>query len=181
MRLLALLLLTLALLAPRGWSQAPLRSGDTFELRLNGVPSAEAQDVYGQYTVADDGMVSLPLLVGAVRASGLTPPQFARAAEKKYVEQKIFTNPTIQINLPTQSRFVTVGGAVRAPQAVPWSADLTLSTAIKRAGGPSDFANMKKVRLTREGKTLVFNLKIADRDPNQNPKLLPGDEVEVPE
>ncbi len=35
--------------------------------------------------------------------------------------------------------------------------------------------------MIRDGKIQTFNLKKADKDPNQNPKLLPGDEVEVPE
>jgi polysaccharide biosynthesis/export protein VpsN len=168
------------LLGAHSHAQAPLRMNDSFEMRLSGMPAEFANDFYGQYTVSDDGNVNVPL-IGGIRAVGLTPPQFARSVERKLVEQKIFTNPTVQVNLQVQSRFVTVGGAVRAPQAVPWSADLTLSSAIKRGGGPSDFANMKKVRLTREGKTSVFNLRLMDRDPNQNPKLLPGDEVEVPE
>jgi protein involved in polysaccharide export with SLBB domain len=70
---------------------------------------------------------------------------------------------------------------VRAPQAVPWNNDMTLTNAITRAQGFADFANKKKVKLVREGKSAVFNLTRVDKDPTQNPKLLPGDEVEVPE
>ena len=180
MRFIVLVILALCALAQSGFAQAPLRPNDTFELQLSGMPAEFAQDFRGQYTVGDDGTVGIPL-IGAVRAAGLTSSQLARTIEKKLVSEKIFTNPTVLLVLPLQSRFVTVGGGVRAPQAVPWSADLTLSSAIKRAGGTSDFANTSKIRVIREGKVGIFNLRKSGEDPNQNPKLLPGDEVEVPE
>lgn len=180
MRYLALVFLALCALAPSSFAQAPLRPSDTFEMQLSGMPAEYAQDFRGQYTVGDDGTVSVPL-IGPVKAAGLTSSQLQRAIEKKLVAEKIFTNPTVSLVLPMQSRFVTVGGGVRAPQAVPWSADLTLSSAIKRAGGIGDFGNKSKIRVIRDGKTGIFNLNKSSQDPNQNPKLLPGDEVEVPE
>jgi polysaccharide export outer membrane protein len=70
---------------------------------------------------------------------------------------------------------------VRSPGAIPWSQDLTLSTALKRAGGQSDFGSISKIKVTRDGKVTVYNLKRAAKQPEQNPKLLPGDEVDVPE
>ncbi len=70
---------------------------------------------------------------------------------------------------------------MRQGTAIEWSPDLTLSSAINRAGGFSEYGNQKKIKVTRDGKSQVFNLKRVDKDPNQNPKLLPGDEVEVPE
>ena len=179
-RFFALLFIGLCAMAPAAFAQAPLRSGDSFEMQLSGMPAEYAMDFRGQYTIGDDGTVSIPL-IGPVRAIGLTSSQLARSIEKKLVAEQIFTQPTVMLALPVQSRFVTVGGAVRAPQAVPWSTDMTLSAAIKRAGGTSDFANIKRVRLTRDGKVAVLDLRRADKDPNQNPKLLPGDEVEVPE
>ncbi|MHA3772758.1 polysaccharide biosynthesis/export family protein [Verrucomicrobiota bacterium sgz303538] len=180
MRFIALLFLALCTVASSGFAQAPLRPNDTFELQLSGMPAEYAQDFRGQYTVGDDGTVSIPL-IGPVKAAGLSSSQLQRAIEKKLVSEKIFTSPTVLLVLPMQSRFVTVGGGVRQPQTVWWSADLTLSSAIKRAGGISDFGNKSKIRVIRDGKSGVFNLNKSDQDPNQNPKLLPGDEVEVPE
>jgi protein involved in polysaccharide export with SLBB domain len=168
----------LALLAPAGYGQAVLRAGDVFELRLSGMPIDVASEFAMQYTVSDDGKVGIPY-IGDVRAAGLTTTNFAKAVERKLVADKIFTHPTAVINLQPQSRYVTIGGEVRSPQPVPWSTDLTLSVAIKRAGGVGEFGSLKKIKVTREGKSIVFNLTKADKDPNQNPKLLPGDEVEV--
>jgi len=180
MRLLLLLAVSLALLTTRGYSQAALRAGDTFDMRLTGMPQETAADFTGQFTVSDDGNVSVPL-IGAVKAAGLSAPQLAQAIDNKLVAGKIFTHPTAIITLQQQSRTVTIGGGVRSPQALPWTSDLTLQTAIMRVGGASDYGNIAKIKLTRGTSKSVFNLKKVDKDPNQNPKLLPGDVVEVPE
>jgi polysaccharide export outer membrane protein len=175
MRFVALFLSVTFALISGVFAQATLRPNDTFDMQLNGVPPEVAQDFRGMYTVGDDGNVSVPLIKGNMRAAGLTVAQFQRAVEQRLIAEKIFTNPTILVNLQARTRFVTVGGAVRAPQAVDWSADMTLSAAIKRAGGITEFGSLKKIRILRDGKTGVFNLTRAEQDPNQNPKLLPGD------
>lgn len=175
-----LVLLVLSLLGAKSFGQATLRPGDVFELRLSGMPLEFAQEFMLNYTVSDDGTVDIPYM-GTMRAAGQTVTQFSRGLEKKLVDEKIFTNPTVVLNLQPSSRFITIGGGVRGPGAIPWSQDLTLSTALKRAGGTSDFGSTSKIRVTRDGKVMVYNLKRAQKDPSQNPKLLPGDEVDVPE
>jgi polysaccharide export outer membrane protein len=182
MRFLFVLVAVLTALVAHGFGQAaPLRPGDSFRIDLSGPSTEYTQEFRGlECTVGEDGTVSVPLL-GPMRVSGMTARQLGATIERRFVAEKIFTNPTVQIQMQPQSRFVTVGGSVRVPSAVPWSADMSLSSAIKRAGGPTEFANLKRVRVTREGKTSVFNLRISDKDANQNPRLLPGDEVDVPE
>lgn len=180
MRFLSLFALALLVFCSRGFSQATIRAGDTFEMRLTGMPVEYAQDFSGQYTVGEDGNVAIPL-IGVVRAAGLTPAQVGQTIDTKLVAGKIFTHPTSVIALQPLSRTVTVGGAVRQPQAIPWSADLKLSSAIMRAGGVGDFGSKKKIKIVRDGKIAFFNLAKADKDQNQDPKLLPGDVVEVPE
>jgi polysaccharide export outer membrane protein len=181
MRSILLAILSLALLFPsHSHAQAVLRQGDVFELTLSGMPAEYAAEFHLFLTVGDDGEVRIPY-IGGIKATGASTTQLARALERKLVTEKIFTNPTAVINLQPQSRFVTVGGAVRAPQAVPWNNDMTLSNAITRAGDFSDFANKKKIKLTREGKVTYYNLKLSEKDPKQNPKLLPADEVTVSE
>jgi polysaccharide export outer membrane protein len=180
MRFLLILSLALLGLVSQGFSQAVMRVGDTFDMRLSGMPIDAAAEFAMQYTVSESGDVDVPY-IGHVRALGLTNTQFARAVEKKLVDDKIFTMPTVVINLAAQSRFVTVGGGVRAPQPVPWTPDLTLSLAVKRCGGVSDFGDEKHIKVIREGKYSVYNLKKKEKDPSQNPKLLPGDEIEVKE
>ncbi len=181
MRTLPLSLLVLSALRLTAFSQgAVFRSGDSFEMRLSGMPQEFSQDFAQMYTVSDDGNVQFPY-IGNIHAAGLRPSQLAAAVQNRLIADKIFTTPTAIINLPAASRTVTIGGGVRSPHALPWSEDLTLSSAIMQAGGKTDFGNDKKVKVKREGKATIYNLRKADKDPTQNPKLLPGDEVEVPE
>jgi polysaccharide export outer membrane protein len=176
--LLLLLLVLLAVAAPAAFSQAVMRRGDVFDLRLSGMPADAAQEFYLQYTVSDEGKVKIPY-IGEMQAAGVSTTKLARSIEERLVSEKIFTRPTAVINLQQQSRFVTVGGEVRQPNVVQWSPDLTLSVAIKRVGGPGEWGSLKKIKITREGQSRIFNLKKADKDASQNPRLLPGDEIEV--
>lgn len=166
----------LAALTASCFGQAVLRKGDVFELRIGGVPTEAASDWAFQYTVADNGKVKFPY-IGELTAESRSVREFATAIERRLVEEKIFTKPVAFITLQPQSRFVTIGGEVRAPGAVPWTDGLTLFAAVSRAGGLSEWGG--KARLVRDGKRQVFDLRKRDKDPRQNPKLLPGDELEV--
>jgi protein involved in polysaccharide export with SLBB domain len=155
---------------------ATFRPGDMFELRLSGMPAEDAAAFAQQFTIGGDGFVNVPF-GGQVRGAGLTQSQLERAIEKCLVEQKIFTRPTATINVAPQARFVTIGGQVRAPQRMVWSADLTLTSALSAAGGPGDFAG-KKIKLTRGGKMTIYSKSDLEKSPEKDPRLLPGDQIE---
>jgi len=155
---------------------AAFRAGDAFELHLSGMPAEDALPFAQQFTIGGDGYVNVPL-GGQVRAAGLTQSQLERAIEKRLVDEKIFSHPTATINVAPLARFVTIGGQVRAPQRMSWTADLTLTSAISAAGGPADFAG-NKIKLTRGGQVTLFTKKELEKAPEKDPKLLPGDQVE---
>lgn len=158
-------------------SSAVFRPGDTFELRLSGMPQEYAIPFALSFTIGGDGFVNIPL-GGQVRAAGLTQSQLERAIENRLIEQKMFRWPVATINVATQARFVTVGGNVRAPNRAFWSSDMTLLSAISAAGGPGDFAG-DKVNLIRSGKVTTYSMKRLKRDPSNDPALLPGDQVDL--
>ena len=159
-------------------SSVILRQNDLFELRLSGMPPDDASGLNGTQTVGSDGQVNI-LYAGRIQAAGRTPDQLARAIERELIEKKIFRWPVATITLPTTGvRFVTVGGTVRAPQRSPWSTDLTLLSALSASGGKSDFSG-DKINLVRDGKVTVYSYKKLSRDPSLDPKLLPGDRVDL--
>jgi protein involved in polysaccharide export with SLBB domain len=160
--------------------QAVLRVGDPIELKIGGVPVEEQQQVNNTYTVDTSGVVNLPY-INKVHAEGLTPAQLAQAIEGSYRSNKIFTNPTVTILMQPSARFVNVGGAVRQPTRVPFTEDITLLSAINAAGGFNDFADQKHVRLLRGNSAKVFDIRQFRRDPSLDPKLQPGDRIEVPQ
>jgi protein involved in polysaccharide export with SLBB domain len=155
---------------------ATFRSGDTFELRMSGMPPEDALQFSQPFTIGSDGYLSIPL-AGQIRAEGLTQSQLERAIERKLIDEQIFRFPTATINVGAQARFVTVGGAVRNPNRFPWSPDMTLLTAISAAGGGGDFAS-DKIEVVRGGKSTLYSTKKIKKDPSQDPRLFPGDRVD---
>ena len=114
-------------------------------MRLSGMPQDLAAEFAIPYTVGQDGTVNIPL-IGEMKVSGLTANQVEREIQAKLISEKIFTHPTVVINIGGAVRFVSVGGGVRAPQRLQWSQDLTLHTAIDNVGGLDDFGNPKGVK-----------------------------------
>jgi polysaccharide export outer membrane protein len=150
------------------------------ELHLSGMPPDDAQQFSSTpYTVSGDGMVNIPY-AGALQAAGRTPSELERAIERTLIDKKIFRWPTatININPATSLRYVTIGGNVRAPGRTQWSADLSLMSAITAQGGAGDFAG-DKIHLIRGGAITVYSYKKLQKDPTQDPRLLPGDQVDL--
>ena len=79
-----------------------------------------------------------------------------------------------------QRQFVNVTGGVRVPQAVPWTPELTLMGAIKRAGGVA-WREPKKVRLTRGTDRTDIEFRKIRKGEIPDPILQPGDIIELPE
>lgn len=158
---------------------ATLRPGDVFEMRLGGMSAEFAQEFNTQYTIGQEGRVNFPH-IGEMQAVGLTPLQLQTSIQKKLVADQIFTNPAVNINVVQSLRTVTVGGSVRQPGRQQWAPDLTLNSAIQGAGGPSEWADEKRVRLIRNNQVQVYDLRKFVKDPSQDPKVLPGDQVIVP-
>ena len=165
----------LASLAPLR-ADSTLHDGDTFEMLVGGAPREFTEEFHLQYSIAD-GYVTVQY-IGRVKATGLTPAQLATAIEKRLREEKIFTNPTVMVNLPPNQRMIIVGGAVRNPGRQLWATDMTLSIAIASASGPGEYAD-DKIKIVRNGKAEFFSRRAIKKDPAIDPKVLPGDYIEV--
>jgi polysaccharide export outer membrane protein len=156
------------------------RVGDTMELRIGGVPSEETQLITGTYTVDGEGFINLPH-VGKVRAAGLSQAELQRGVEAAYRGGEIYTNPSITITVPNVARFVNVSGDVRQPRRVEYTTDLTVLGAISAAGGFTDYADQRKVRLLRGKEVRMIDVKAVRANPALDIALLPGDQIEVPQ
>ncbi len=159
---------------------APLRIGDTIQLRISGVPGEEVAQVSADYTVDAEGNVNLPHL-GKLQAGGLSAGQLQTAIESAYKRSEIYTNPTIIISQQGSARTVNVGGEVKAPQRVAYTADLTLHKAIIAAGDFTEYSDSKKVRLLRGKEAMVVDVKRIRKDPSLDIPLKPGDDILVPQ
>ncbi|MEI6032686.1 MAG: polysaccharide biosynthesis/export family protein [Verrucomicrobiae bacterium] len=175
-----LLALILGAAGTLGAQDAALRAGDQIEIRIGGVPSEDISQITGIYTVDGDGYINMPH-IGKVHAAGATQSQLQGSIESAYKSQQIYTNPSITLAVPNAARFVEVSGDVRAPQRVPFTADLTVLGAITGAGGFTEYADQSKVSLTSEGKVFLVNVKDVRKNPAKDIKVKPGDKVYVPQ
>ena len=172
--------LVLAWGAPNARAQATLRNGDTLDIKISGIPSTDITSVSGQYTIDNEGCVNMPY-IGKVRVAGLSPGVAQSTIESVYRNRDIYTNPTITIGQQLQSRFVNVGGEVKTPQRIPYTADLTVLSSINAAGGFSPFADQRKVRLLRGNEVMIIDVKKIRANPSLDIGVQPGDRIEVPQ
>lgn len=159
-------------------AQAPLRAGDSMEIRLSGVPAEYSSEFSQVYNIDNRGLVNLPY-IGEIRAAGLLPNQVQTDIQNRLIAGKIYTNPTITVSTSAAPGFVNVVGAVKGPGRIPYTADLTLMSAIAAAGDFTEFADRKKVRLIRGDRGSTYNIKDIGKNPETDPKLLPGDQISV--
>ena len=141
-------------------------------------------DMTTDATVRPDGMITLPLL-GDLRAGGLTPDGLRDAVKKE--ASKIMEDPNVTIVIKTiNSRKVFISGQVTTGGAYPLSSPRTVLQLIALAGGLTEYADSKNIRIvrTQDGRTtsLKFNYKEVSKGNNleQNIQLKPGDTVIVP-
>lgn len=156
------------------------RNGDVFELRLSGAAIEYLQEFQNLAVVVVDGAVNVPI-IGRVSATGLTTSQLAAAIEAKFRAEKIFTNPIVALSAvqtAVNQRTIILGGAVRGPGKQAWSGELTLTSAISLAGGPSEWAT-DGVKIIRGGKSERFSRKAIRKNPSLDPKIQPNDVIEV--
>lgn len=125
-----------------------LRRGDIVNLRI-----VEDRDPPVGLRVNDSGEIEVPY-VGRMRAEGMTPRSLAYGI-KNLLQRDYYHNATVILTLDMEGQrspgIIYVSGAVRGggPQEIPSNESYTVSKAIMRAGGFADFANQRKVRLTR--------------------------------
>lgn len=175
-----LLALLLAVTTTTLFADTRLREGDKILIRLGGVPSEEITAVSGEYEIDGQGYVNLPH-IGRIKADGKTQAELQSTVEAQYKSAQIYTNPSIMINVPSQARFVNVGGAVRQSGRIPFTTDLTVLSAITAAGGFNEFADQRKVNLIRGDTVIQVDCKDVRENPEKDVTLKPGDSIEVPQ
>ncbi|MCX6896809.1 MAG: polysaccharide biosynthesis/export family protein [Verrucomicrobia bacterium] len=127
--------------------------------------------------VKDDGTITL-LLNQTFQVAGKTRSAVEREVRARYVPA-YFVNLTVTVK--PQERYFYVNGEVKTPSRQPHPGELTVLKAIASAQGFTDFANKKKVRLTRaDGHTVIVNCEKALKDAQLDLPVYPGDKVDVP-
>ncbi len=133
--------------------------------------------------VRPDGKVTLPL-VGDLEASGRTPVELRDAvtrALKEYMNNPVVT--VIVVEATATSAYVI--GGVNHPGAVSLQGNLTVLQALALAGGLTDFADRKNIRILRKGAagvhSIPFNYNEAVKGSSASVYLRAGDTVVIPD
>ena len=138
--------------------------------------------------VNDNGELEVPY-IGLVPAKGHTCRELAYAI-KGALEKEYYYHATVilavdRVSEKSRGR-VYVYGSVKGqgPQEIPPDESYTVSKAIIRAGGFGDFANKRKVKVTRKnGHDVIIDLKrvIEEGRTEEDLVLQPDDQIYVPQ
>jgi polysaccharide export outer membrane protein len=127
--------------------------------------------------IKEDGTVTLPL-IGAIRAEGKTTGELQRDIYNAYVPS-FYKRLTVTVK--TDRLIYYVQGQVRQSGRQEYLGPTTVLKAIASAGDFTDFADRKKVIVTRkDGTRLIVNCIKAAKDPALDIAIFPGDKIEVP-
>jgi protein involved in polysaccharide export with SLBB domain len=158
---------------PESASSAVLRPGDSLTVTLQGVPDPSVNTVQ----IDEQGLISLPY-VGALSAAGVSTAGLSQRIRETYIARKIYT--TLDVSVTVTERYVYVGGEVAHPGRITWSPDLTVAKAVQAAGGFTLYARETAVNLNRDNGAYILDVKLAQKNPAQDPRLMPGDSLQVP-
>src|SRR3984893_5913971 len=138
--------------------------------------------------VNDSGELEVPY-VGLVPAQGKSCKELAYTI-KGLLEKEYYYHATVilavdRVSEKSRGR-IYVYGSVKSqgPQEVPPDENYTVSKAVIRAGGFGDFANKRKVKVTRkDGKDFTVDLKrvIEEGHTEEDVVLQPDDQIYVPQ
>jgi polysaccharide export outer membrane protein len=170
--------------APTGAAPAgPAAAREQYEFEINDLLTlifsgvSEPPPVHEE-RIKEDGTITPPL-IGPVKAVGKNPGELQKELWALYVPKYYNSNFTVTVR--SERRLFYVDGEVRAPGRPEYMTAMTVTQAITAAGGFTEFANKKKVQLTRVGgKTFIINWAKAQKDKIFDLPVYPGDKIYVP-
>lgn len=155
----------------------PIRPGDLLSVMVYGSP-----ELTGNVRVNASGLITLPMLPGAVEALGVTPEELGARIAGAITQAKVLVRPSVHISISEYgSRPVSVAGAVRHPLTFQVPDRVTLLEALTRAEGLSADAG-PEILVTRGGapQRIPVGRLMGGEDPSLNLVLEGGEEVRVP-
>ncbi len=150
-----------------------LKPLDPIYLRFSGIMEQQQLEL----VIDENGEISLLHIEESIQAAGLTPSALEHEIERRYKEGNIYKH--VSVNVTMTAKMFYVQGEVLAPGQFQLMSGTTLLQAIAGARGPSAFANLKKVTITRHGKIYRFNIKELEKDPSKDVKIEAGDVIKV--
>jgi protein involved in polysaccharide export with SLBB domain len=152
---------------------ARLAKGDKVKVAFSGVNDPIQPH---EEQIKEDGTITLPL-IGAVKAEGKTTGELQKEIQDKYVPDYY---KRLIVTVSTDLQVYYVQGQVRTPGRQQYIGTTTVLKAVASAGDFTDFADRKRVVLTRaDGKRLIVDCIKAAKDSTYDLPVYPGDKIEV--
>lgn len=145
------------------------RLGPGDQLRITVFGEAE---LTGAFLVGSRGTIAYPL-VGEVRASGLTLPEFTDTLQQAL--QTYIRQPNVSVEVANYRPFFILG-EVQRPGTYDYSANLTVLNAVATAGGFTYRANRRRVFIRHANETEEHSYPLTIATP-----VLPGDTIRIGE
>ncbi len=183
----------------QGAAAAPSRAAATTVVKLDSTATADYvigpddvlsvvfwrdQQLSSEVLVRPDGKISLPLL-DDVQAAGLTPEGLRDRLNGE--AQRYVSEPKVTVIVKAaNSRRAYITGQVVRPGQYPLASSMSVLQLIATAGGLTDFAKSKDIRVVRveQGRSISVPFNYDDvtkhQTTSQNIELKPGDTVIVP-
>jgi polysaccharide export outer membrane protein len=142
------------------------------------------EQLSGRLHVAGDGMITMPL-IGETNAAGLTTAELQKQLTHKLSRFVHDPNVTVRVASPASQVFYVLGEVKRAGK-YQLAAGEVLSQALAEAGGPTEFANLRKVKIIRYADekpvemTVNYNAVASDGDLSADVPISRGDTILVP-
>jgi protein involved in polysaccharide export with SLBB domain len=157
-----------------GVSAETLREGDSLIIIFSDLNPAPPPF---EERINDQGNITL-LYNQTFHAAGKNRGELEKEIRERYVPKYYkYMTP----NVKPQERFYFVDGEVKVPARQLYVNRMTVTKAIGSCGDFTDFANKKKVRLTRgDGRILIVNCVKALSDPSLDLEVFPNDKIHVP-
>lgn len=150
-----------------------LKVGDPVGVILRGIP----EPMSFEDSVDPDGSIMLQW-IDKIAAEGKTGHELEAIIHDAYVPQYFrYLNVTVLVPV---ARTYFVRGEVLSPGPFGYVPGLTLLQAISSARGFNDFANKKKIKILRGGKTSTHNALEMEKYPDRDVPIEPGDIIIVP-
>jgi polysaccharide export outer membrane protein len=149
--------------------------GDLVKITFSGNVANDLLQKPHEEHVKEDGSITPPY-VGSAIAAGKKPGVLQKELQDRY--DLIFRNLTVTVT--AGDRYFHVDGEVNRKGPCPYLAETDIVQAISAAGGFTEFANKKNIRLIHpNGETEIINYNKAVEDPGFNRPVYPADKIVV--
>ncbi len=167
-------------LIPQDAQDHSLGQGDVFDVRVYG-----EEELSASYRISQSGTIDFPL-VGRLEVEGLDPSQISDLIAQKLKEGQFIHDPQVSIFVKeTNSKRISVVGAVQKPGSFPMTPGLTVVQSVGLAGGFTPLASQDSTVVSRRVGDKLKRYRVEVSEITEGKKddffLRAGDIIFVPE